>query len=70
MIAQLLKPKSIIKAALLGGKIITTSLGNRIARTVDFRKIISRLRAEGMNIQDEWLTNNGRRFKKYWYVGA
>ena len=47
-------PKQRIKAALLGGIRLTTAQGNRLASTVDFRKIISRLREEGLEIKDFW----------------
>lgn len=46
--------KQRIKAALLAGIRLTTAQGNRLARTVDFRKIVSCLRNEGLEIKDFW----------------
>lgn len=34
--------------------------------TTELRKIICRLKKAGMNIADEWKTENGYRFKEYW----
>lgn len=50
----LAEPQKKIKAALLSGIRLTTAQGNRMAQTVDFRKIISRLRKEGMAIKWFW----------------
>lgn len=46
----LAEPQRRIKAALLSGIRMTTAQGNRIGQTVDSRKIISRLRKQGMPI--------------------
>ena len=50
----LAEPQKKIKAALLSGIRLTTAQGNRMAQTVDFRKIISRLKKEGMAIKWFW----------------
>lgn len=63
---QLAQAQKTIQAALLKGERITVAQGNRIARTTETRKIISRLRRKGMDIRDEWMENEGRRFKQYW----
>lgn len=34
--------------------------------TTELRKIICRLKKAGMNIVDEWKSENGSRFKEYW----
>lgn len=65
-------PKQWIKAALLAGIRLTTAQGNRLASTVDFRKIISRLREEGLEIKDFWNIRKDRegrtvaRYKTYY----
>lgn len=65
-------PKQRIKAALLAGIRLTTAQGNRLASTVDFRKIISRLRDEGLEIKDFWNVRKDRegrtvaRYKTYY----
>lgn len=67
----LAKPKDRIKRALLNGQVLTTAQANRMANTVDARKIISRLRKDGLSIRDEWQfrkDEDGKtvlRFKKY-----
>ena len=48
------EPQKKIKAALLSGIRLTTAQGNRMAQTVDFRKIISRLKKDGMAIKWFW----------------
>ncbi len=61
------RAKAHIKQAFLGGAEMTSKDGNRIGRTVDFRKCVSRLRREGLDIRDRWETNpgDGRKFKVY-----
>ena len=54
-----------IKEAFIAGEKLTTAQGNRLAHTVDFRKIVSRLRKNGMVINDTWSEHNGHRFKVY-----
>lgn len=63
----LTRAKAHIKQAFLGGAVMTSKDGNRVGRTVDFRKCVSRLRREGLNIRDRWETNprDGRKFKVY-----
>lgn len=57
-----------IKQAFIAGRKLTTYTGNQIGHTVDFRKIVSTLRGEGMNIVSSWEQNekDHRRFKAYW----
>ena len=65
-------PKQRIKAALLAGIRLTTVQDNRLASTVHFRKIISRLREEGLEIKDFWNIRKDRegrtvaRYKTYY----
>lgn len=61
------KAKHHIKMAFLGGAVMTSKDGNRVGHTVDFRKCVSRLRREGLDIRDRWETNprDGRKFKVY-----
>lgn len=67
METQLDRPKRLIKAALLSGKRMTSAEGNREGNTVDFRKVVSRLKKEGMPISSYWTTTNGHRYKIYFY---
>lgn len=59
--------KARIRAALESGIRMTTAQGNRIGQTVDFRKIISRLKAEGFDVKSYWNERDGRRWKTYYY---
>lgn len=63
-------PKREIRRLLLSGGKWTSGELNRKARTVDSRKCVSRLRREGMPIADEWDTERGHRFKRYFYKEA
>ena len=65
------KAKARIKKAFLDGAVMSSKVGNYIGHTVDFRKCVSRLRREGLNIRDRWEVNpdDGRKFKIY-YLGA
>jgi hypothetical protein len=67
----LAKAKARIKQAFLGGAVMTSKAGNYIGHTVDFRKCVSRLRREGLNIRDRWEANpdDGRKFKVYYLDG-
>lgn len=56
-----------IRKALESGIRMTTAQGNRIGRTVDFRKIISRLRSEGFAVKSYWNERDGRRWKTYYH---
>lgn len=56
-----------IRRALESGIRMTTAQGNRIGQTVDFRKIISRLRSEGFDVRSYWNERDGRRWKTYYY---
>lgn len=57
-----------IRQAFMAGRKLTTYTGNMIGNTVDFRKVVSSLRGEGMNIVDSWERNetDNRRYKSYW----
>lgn len=57
-----------IRRALESGIRMTTAQGNRIGRTVDFRKVVSRLRRNGFDVRSYWNERNGRRWKTYYYV--
>lgn len=57
--------KTIRNLFIKGGKWTTEKL-NRMAHTVDARKRISELRAEGMKIKDKWESKDGKRFKLYY----
>ncbi len=57
--------KARIRAAFERGEVLTTYTGNRTGHTVDFRKIVSMLRREGLNIVSEWNEGNGKRWKSY-----
>lgn len=64
------KPKStkeIIKDILLSGTVLTSCGTAEKYITADFRKYVSILRREGLNIVDEWTqSEGGKHFKKYW----
>lgn len=60
--------KACIKAAFTAGMRMTTAQGNRIGCTVDFRKIISRLKREGFEVKSFWNEKNGRRWKTYYHT--
>ena len=57
-----------IRAALESGMRMTTAQGNRIGQTVDFRKIISRLKSEGFDVKSYWNERDGRRWKTYYHT--
>ena len=57
--------KALIRAAFERGEVLTTYTGNQIGHTVDFRKIVSVLIDEGMNIESWWNEQDGRRWKSY-----
>lgn len=58
--------KERIRKAFLNGLVLTTYTGNLCGHTVDFRKIVSVLRASGMNIVSTWRKgNDGRKYKVY-----
>lgn len=58
--------RQIIMAHLMSGKSITNMEAyNRYAMTSAIRRI-SELRADGVLIQDEFIKQNGKRFKRYW----
>ena len=57
--------KQAIKQSFEAGHTLTTLDGLTRFRTLEMRKFVSMLRAEGMNIGDRWVSNNGKRFKQY-----
>lgn len=67
------EPQRRIKSAFLSGITMTTAQGNRIGQTVDFRKIVTRLKREGIDIKSYWnirKDQNGQtvaRYKTYYY---
>lgn len=67
------EPQKRIKSALLSGIRMTTAQGNRIGQTVDSRKIMSRLKKQGLPIRSYWnirKDDSGRtvaRYKTYYY---
>lgn len=61
------RAKARIRAALESGMRMTTAQGNKIGQTVDFRKIISRLKSEGFAVKSYWNERDGRRWKTYYY---
>ena len=65
--SNLNEAKRKIKAMFEAGIRMTTAQANRAAQTVDARKVISRLRREGMEIKDFWNEKNGRRWKTYYF---
>lgn len=63
---QLKQSTGRLRMAFLAGETLTTYSGNRLAGTVDFRKLVSNLRKEGLNIVGTWRQGaDGRRFKTY-----
>ena len=60
-------PKLLIRQAFERGERLTTFTGNQIGHTVDFRKVVSELRDEGLPIKDYWeKASDGRKFKVYY----
>lgn len=58
--------RQIIMAHLMSGKSITNMEAyNRYGMTSAIRRI-SELRADGVLIQDKFIKQNGKRFKRYW----
>lgn len=56
-----------IMLALKAGIRMTTAQGNRIGKTVDFRKIVSILIDEGFDVKSFWNVKDGRRWKTYYH---
>lgn len=67
MDGNLITAKALIKSAFTAGIRMTTAQGNRIGKTVDFRKIVSLLKQDGFEIKSYWNSRNGRRWKTYYY---
>jgi len=57
--------KEQIKNGLEAGKTLTVLDALNQFRTIELRKYVSMLRKEGLNIQDRWVSKNGKRFKEY-----
>jgi hypothetical protein len=57
--------KKAIITDLTNGKTLTVLDGLTMYRTIDLRKYISDLRAEGNLISDRWVKSNGKKFKQY-----
>lgn len=56
----------IIVNHMLAGKSITTYEAYELYDITCLSQRISELRASGMSINDEMVTQNGKRFKRYW----
>ena len=50
---------------LQSGEFLTVAMGNRIAHTTETRKIISKLRAKNIPIQDKWNGSGRKKWKVY-----
>ncbi len=57
--------KEQIKNGFEAGKTLTVLDALNQFRTIELRKYVSMLRKEGLNIQDRWVSKNGKRFKEY-----
>jgi hypothetical protein len=60
------KYKQIILNHLLEGKTLSTYEAYDLYSITCFLQRVSELRDQGIAIQDEWVKNNGKRFKRYW----
>ncbi|WP_201571959.1 helix-turn-helix domain-containing protein [Psychrobacter nivimaris] len=60
------KYKQIILNHLLAGKTLSTYEAYDLYNITCFLQRVSELRDQGVTIQDEWVKNNGKRFKRYW----
>jgi len=58
--------KQIILNHMLAGKSLSTCEAFDLWQITCFLQRISDLRDQGITIQDEWVKNNGKRFKRYW----
>ena len=58
--------KQIILNHMLAGKSISTYEAYELYNITCFLQRISELRSNGVIIQDEMVTQNGKRFKRYW----
>ena len=58
--------KQIILNHMLAGKTITTMQAIDEYRITCLAQRISEIRANGVNIDDEMVKQNGKRFKRYW----
>ena len=60
------KYKQIILNHMLAGKSLSTYEAYDLYNITCFLQRVSELRDQGIAIQDEWVKNNGKRFKRYW----
>ncbi|MEK6219947.1 MAG: helix-turn-helix domain-containing protein [Psychrobacter cryohalolentis] len=58
--------KQIIHNHMLAGKSLSTLEACDLYNITCFLQRVSELRDQGVLIQDEWVKNNGKRFKRYW----
>ena len=58
--------KQIIHNHMLAGNSLSTYEAFDLWQITCFLQRISELRDQGIAIQDEWVKNNGKRFKRYW----
>ena len=60
------KYKQIILNHMLAGNSLSTYEAYDLYNITCFLQRVSELRDQGVTIQDEWVKNNGKRFKRYW----
>lgn len=60
------KYKQIILNHMLAGNSLSTYEAYDLYNITCFLQRVSELRDQGVVIQDEWVKNNGKRFKRYW----
>lgn len=58
--------KQIIHNHMLAGNRLSTYEAFKLWQITCFLQRISELRDQGVTIQDEWVKNNGKPFKRYW----
>lgn len=67
---QLQQATQKIRMVLLNGKHMTSAEMNSLGKTVDSRKIVSRLKKKGMPIGGYWCrAKEGHRYKRYYLEG-
>lgn len=59
------KYKQIILNHMLAGKSLSTYEAYNLYNITCFLQRVSELRDQGVTIQDEWVKNNGKRFKRF-----
>jgi len=55
-----------IRTALKSGYKLTVTMVLRCFGTSELRHYLSQLRKEGLDIKDEWQSEDGKRWKVYW----